>query len=245
SLQASNDAAAILDARLRTMQKSPDNPNGEILHFVRRTGRAELDEHAQPVSAGEYILSMNPNSGRSREDTLRQLLADLKQDVPGVDLEAEQPLAHLISHMLSGVNAQIAIKVYGDDVDALQRIARQIKGEISDVPGLTTPVIEPQVHVDELHIVLRPDDMAFHGVSRGYVAEFIKTALQGEAVSQVLDGQRRFDLVVKLQEPYRSDYDRLKELRIDLPEARGQIKLSDVADFPDGSAGPNQLMREN
>jgi HME family heavy-metal exporter len=245
SLQASNDVAAIIDARLRKMQKSPGNSNGEILHFVRRTGRAELDEHAQPVSAGEYILSMNPNSGRSREDMLRQLLTDLKEEIPGVDLEAEQPLAHLISHMLSGVNAQIAIKVYGDDVATLQRIARQIKGEISDTRGLTTPVIEPQVHVDELHIVLRPDDLAFYGVSRAYVAEFVKTALQGEVVSQVLDGQRRFDLVVKLQEPYRSDYDRLKELRIDLSEGRGQIKLGDVADFPDGSTGPNQLMREN
>ncbi len=77
------------------------------------------------------------------------------------------------------------------------------------------------------------------------MAEFVQTALQGEAVSQVLDGQRRFDLVVKLQEPYRSDYNRLKELRLDLPEGRGRIMLGNVADFPDGSTGPNQLMREN
>lgn len=245
SLQASNDASATIDDKLRKMQKSPDNFKGEILHFVRRTGRADLDEHAAPVSAGEYILSMNPNSGRSREEILRKLLVDLKEAVPGVDIEAEQPLAHLISHMLSGVQAQIAIKVYGDDLDTLQRVARQIKGEISDVPGVTTPIIDPQVHVDELHIVLRPEDLAFHGVSRAYVADFVKTALQGEAVSQVLDGQRRFDLVVKLQEPNRSDYHRLKELRIDLPGDRGQIKLGDVADFPDGSTGPNQLMREN
>jgi CzcA family heavy metal efflux pump len=245
SLEASNDAAAVIDARLRKMQKSADNVEGEILHFVRRTGRAELDEHAEPVSRGEYILSMNPHSGRSREEMLRRLLDGLKEELPGVEFEAEQPLAHLISHMLSGVNAQIAIKVYGDDVDTLQRVARQIKAEISDVRGLTTPVIEPQVHVDELHIVLRPDDLAFYGVSRAFVAGFVKTALQGDAVSQVLDGQRRFDLVVKLQEPYRNDYDRLRELRIDLPEGRGQIKLGEVADFPDGSTGPNQLMREN
>ncbi len=113
------------------------------------------------------------------------------------------------------------------------------------MPGITTPIIEPQVQVDELHIALRPDDLAFYGVSRAYVAEFVKIALQGETVSQVLDGQRRFDLVVKLQEPYRSDYERLKELRIDLPDGRGQIRLGDVADFPEGSTGPNQLMREN
>jgi HME family heavy-metal exporter len=245
SLQASNEAASIIDARLKKMQLSDENPTGEVLHFVRRTGRAELDEHAEPVSRSEYILSMNPHSGRSRAEMLRQLLDGLKEELPGVELEAEQPLAHLISHMLSGVNAQIAIKIYGDDLDTLQGIARQFKAEISSVPGLTPPIIEPLVQVDELHIVLRPDDLAFYGVSRAYVAEFVKTALRGEAVSQVLDGQRRFDLVVKLQEPYRSDYERLKELRMDLPEGRGQIKLGDLADIPDGSTGPNQLMREN
>ena len=245
SLQASNEAAVIIDARLRTMQKSPANPEGEILHFVRRTGRAELDEHAEPVSRSEYILSMNPHSGRSREELLRELLKGLKEDLPGVDFEAEQPLAHLISHMLSGVQAQIAIKIYGDDVDALQRIARQIKDEISGVDGLTAPIIDPQVQLDELHVVLRPDDLAFHGLSRKHVAEYVHTALHGETVSQVLEGQRRFDLVVKLQEPDRTDYQKLRDLRIDLPEGRGQIKLGEVADFPDGSVGPNQLMREN
>ncbi|MBX7102603.1 MAG: efflux RND transporter permease subunit [Gemmataceae bacterium] len=245
SLQASNEAATVIDARLLKMTKSPDNPNGEILHFVRRTGRAELDEHAEPVGRSEYILSMNPNAAHGREDMLRRLLDGLKQEMPGVDFEAEQPLAHLISHMLSGVNAQIAIKVYGDDLDVLQRLAKQVKSVIADVPGVTTPIIEPQESIDELHIVARPDDLAFYGVSRAYVAEFIKTSLQGEAVSQVLDGQRRFDLVVKLREPQRSDYGRLKELRIDLPDGRGQIKLGDVADFPEGSSGPNQLMRDN
>jgi HME family heavy-metal exporter len=227
------------------MQKSPENRNGEILHFVRRTGRAELDEHAQPVSAAEYILSINPNSGRSREEMLRQLLDNLKQDVPGVDIEAEQPLAHLISHMLSGVNAQIAIKVFGDDVDTLQRMARRIKAEIAGVPSVTAPVIEPQVLTNELQVVLRPDDLAFHGVSRKYVADFVQGALQGDILSQVLEGQRRFDLVIKLQEPYRIDYHSLKELRIDLPGNRAQVKLGEVADFPDGAAGPNQLMRDN
>jgi HME family heavy-metal exporter len=245
SLKASNDAALVIDARLKAMQNSADNPTGEILHFVRRTGRAELDEHAEPVSRSEYILSMNPDSGRTREQMLGKLLSELKEEVPGVDIEAEQPLAHLISHMLSGVNAQIAIKVYGDDIDALQRTARAIKAEISDIPGLAAPVIEPMVHVDELHIVLNPDDLAFHGVSRKRVADVVQTALHGETVSQVLDGQRRFDLVVKLQEPERSDYTGLKNLRIDLPDGRNPIKLGDVADFPDGSSGPNQLMRDN
>ncbi|MCI0366279.1 MAG: efflux RND transporter permease subunit, partial [Phycisphaerales bacterium] len=245
SLQASNDAAAVIDGKLRAMQKSAVNPDGAILHFVRRTGRAELDEHAAPVHASEYILNMNPAVIGQREEILRRLLVDLKEELPGVDIEAEQPLAHLISHMLSGVSAHVAIKVYGDDLDTLQRMARQIKGEIADIRGVTAPVIEAQAHVDELHIVLRKEDLALHGVSRKYVFDFVQTALQGEVVSKVLDGQRRFDLVVRLQERYRTDYLNLGELRMELPEGRGVIKLADVADFPKGATGPNAINREN
>lgn len=245
SLQASNDAAATVDAKLAPMLKTPSNPDGEILHAVRRTGRAELDEHAQPVNMSEYILSMNPEVEQSRDETVQGLLADLKEELPGVDIEADQPLAHLISHMLSGVYAHVAIKIYGDDLNVLQRLARQVKGEISDVPGITTPVIESQVFVDELHIVLRPDDLATYGLSREYVAEFVQTALQGDVVSQVLEGSRRFDLVVRLREEERTDYYSLRDLRLDMPDGRGQIKLEDVADFTDGITGPNQLMREN
>ena len=99
----------------------------------------------------------------------------------------------------------------------MQKLATQIKAAIQDVPGLTPPVIDPQETVDELHIVLRPDDLARYGLSRQYVARFIETAMKGEVVSQVLEGQRRFDLVVKLNAAYRTDYSRLGELRIDLP----------------------------
>jgi Cu/Ag efflux pump CusA len=162
-----------------------------------------------------------------------------------VEIEAEQPLSHLISHMLSGVNAQIAIKLYGDDLDKLRELAGQVRDAVADVPGVTPPIIDPQERVDELHVVLRPDDLAFYGLSREYVADFVQTALKGEAVSEVLEGQRRFDLVVKLKEPYRSDAYKLGELRLDLPNGRGQIRLREVADFPDAASGPNLVNREN
>ncbi|MFL5329528.1 MAG: efflux RND transporter permease subunit [Gemmataceae bacterium] len=245
SLRASNEVSAAVDARLLTLQKTDAQPDGPILHFARRTGRAELDEHAEPINRTEYILNLDPNSGRNRDELLRTLLADLRSEVPGVEIEAEQPLSHLISHMLSGVSAQVAIKVFGDDLDQLQRLARQIQSAISDVPGVTTPIIEPQETVDELHVVLRPDDLALYGVSRGYVGEFVQTALKGETVSRVLEGQRRFDLVVKLGETARKDYLGLKGLRLDLPNGRGQIRLGDVADFPEGASGPNLVNREN
>jgi CzcA family heavy metal efflux pump len=244
SLQASNQVSALLDARFRRMQKSEANPDGEILHFVRRTGRAEMDEHAAPVTTGEYLLSINPHCGRQREEILEQLLRELGEEVPGVDIEAEQPLAHLISHMLSGVTAQVAIKVFGDDVDALRHSAERIKTAIHDVPGVTPPVIEPILMGEELHIRLRPEDLSYHGVSRADVARFIETALQGRVVSQVIDGQRRFDLVVRLEDAYRTEYAHLGRLRLDRSGGRGQLELRDVADIGSG-VGPNAVYREN
>lgn len=244
SLQASNEAAAIVDARLRRLQKTDANPTGPILSFVRRTGRAELDEHAMAVSGSEYLLAVNPEAPHSREELLENLLTSLQQELPGADLEVEQPLAHLISHMLSGVTAQIAIKVYGDDLGTLRRTAEQIKAALGDVAGLTPPVIEPLRQADEVHIRLRPDDLALYGVSRAYVAEFVQTALQGEPVSTVLEGQRRFDLVVRLEERYRTNYAHLGELLIDLPGNRGQVKLGELAEVGDG-IGANGVNREN
>jgi len=244
SLQASNQTARSIDAKFRQMQKTEKNPKGEILHFVRRTGRAEMDEHAMPVSGSEYILSMNSESGRHREDILKQLLTELREEAPGVDIEVEQPLAHLISHMVSGVYAQIAIKIVGDDLDTLQQLSERVKATVQSVPGVTPPVVEAIRQTEELHIRLRSDDLAFHGLTRAYVAQIIETALQGEVISQVLEGQRRFDLLVRLEESYRTDYANLGRLRIDLPNNRGQIELRELADIGEG-AGPNSINREN
>ena len=249
SLDASNQVSGAIDSVFQSMQKSDDRPNGEVLHFVRRTGRAEMDEHASPVNVGEYILSMNPESETRREDILTELREKISDEAPGVDIEVEQPLAHLISHMVSGVYAQIAIKIHGDDLDTLQRVAEQVKTTIQDVDGITPPIVEPIRETSELHIKLRADDLAFYGLTRQYVADVLQTALQGEVVSQVLEGQRRFDLLVRLEEEYRTDYANLGRLRIDLPHfegqsERGQIELHEVADVGEGT-GPNSVNREN
>jgi HME family heavy-metal exporter len=244
SLDASNQACAVADARFRSMQKSPDNPTGPILQFARRTGRAELDEHAEPVSNTEYILSINPESGRGRADIIREIQDGLKDELAGADVEVEQPLAHLMSHVLSGVTAQIAIKVHGDDLDTLRRTAEQIKAAVADVEGISPPVIEPQRQVEELHIRLRPERLALYGVDRAYVTDFVATALKGETVSEVVQGQRRFDLVVRLDELSRTDYAGLGRLRVELPGGRGPVALKELAGIGDG-AGPNQVNREN
>ncbi|MCM2372268.1 efflux RND transporter permease subunit [Aporhodopirellula aestuarii] len=249
SLDASNKVSRAIDSVFLSMQKSEENAEGEILHFVRRTGRAEMDEHASPVNFGEYILSMNPESHTQRDEIIARLREKISEEAPGVDIEVEQPLAHLISHMISGVYAQIAIKIHGDDLDTLQRLAEQVKDSIESVPGITPPIVEPIQETAELHIRLRADDLALHGLTREYVANVLQTALQGEVVSQVLEGQRRFDLLVRLEEEYRTDYANLDRLRIDLPHTdiepeRGQIELHEVADVYEGT-GPNSINREN
>ncbi|MFO0802694.1 MAG: efflux RND transporter permease subunit [Gemmataceae bacterium] len=248
SLDASNQASALVDAKLRSLQKSPTNPNGEVLTFLRRTGRAEMDEHAEPPNANEFFVVVNPDSGKTRKEIIAKLQEDVKDEVPGVDVEVEQPLAHLISHMISGSTAQIAIKLYGDDLDTLEKVANDIKAAVAGIPGVSSLAIEPIRKVDEVHIKLRPDKLALYGVDRAYVGNFVQVSLHGEVVSQVVEGQRRFDLVVRLEEPYRADVAHLGDLRLDLPGGREQIRLKDLADITPptgGDAGANQVKRDN
>ena len=247
SLEASNEVAARTDARLARFRKSPDNPDGDVLSFLRRTGRGEGDEHADPPNENQYIVVIDPESRRSRDEVLAALQAALEEEVPGVAIEVEQPLAHLMSHMLSGVNAQIAIKVFGDDLDTLERLAGEVRAAAAGVDGVASAAVEPIRQVDEVHIKLRPDDLAFYGVDRAYVGKFVQTALHGEVVSQVVEGQRRFDLVVRLAEPYRADVANLGRLRVTLPDGR-DVLLKDLADVTPpagGDAGANQVKREN
>jgi CzcA family heavy metal efflux pump len=264
ALDASNQAAGLADAALQKFKKSPENPNGEILRVVRRSGRAELDEHADPPNVTEFIVAINPASGKPRAEVLKLLHDEVKAAVPGADVEVEQPLAHLMSHMLSGSTAQIAIQVYGDDMDTLVKLASQIKTAATGIPGVASLAIEPIRQIDEVHIRLRPDRLKEYGVSREYVGHTVQTALHGATVSQVVEGQRRFDLVLRLEEPYRRDLANLGELRIDLPdlpEPSGhdepgppapkkprQARLKDLAYITPpvgGDTGPNQVKRDN
>ncbi len=248
SVEASNRVSEVADRVIGRFRKTPANPNGEVLAFGRRTGRSEMDEHADPPNENEFFVTINPKCGKTREQVLELLEHAVKDEVAGADVEVEQPLAHLISHLVSGSTAQIAIKVYGDDLDTLERTANRIKDVASGIAGVSSLVVEPIRKVDEIHIRLRADDLAYHGVNRATVAEFVQTALHGEVVSQVVEGQRRFDLVVRLDEAHRADVANLGELRLDLPDGRGQVRLKELADITPptgGDAGANQIKREN
>lgn len=212
-----------------------------IKALVRRSGRAEMDEHAEGVNVTEYVVSMNPHSGVTRQEALATLRKDLEA-IPGIEYEVEQPLAHLISHMLSGVSAQIAIKVFGDDLDILRKKANEIKSAISDIPGLAPPVVEPQTLIPQLRIELNREKLAMNGLTPGHVNRIVETALNGRTVSTILEGSRTFDLVMKMDDEYRTDIAAIERLVIDLPSG-GSIPLSAVARIYDG-AGPNTISHE-
>ncbi len=233
SLATSNQVAQRVEQRLGQLE--------DLTAFVRKTGRAELDEHAEGVNVTEIVATVNPHTERSREEVIEEI-SEALADIPGIVTAVEQPLAHLISHMLSGVKAQIAIKLFGDDLDELRRQAQGMQAAIADIEGIRDLQVEQQVIIPQLRIEADGQKLKAFGLRRSDVNEFVETAMQGEVVSQVLDGQRTFDLMVRMGEEFREDMDALKRLQIDLPDG-GSVKLEDVARVYK-AGGPNTVNRE-
>ncbi len=233
SLKKSEEIAVQVEERLKQIDG--------IAGFVRRTGRAELDEHAMPVSVSEFILSFDPNSDRSREEMLEEIRETMKE-IPGIVTSVEQPLAHLISHMLSGVKAQIGIKVYGDDLEILRRQADAVADAVRDVPGVKDLIVEPQVIIPQLRVEVDRDRLELYGLLPEDITEYVETAMNGVVVSEVLEGQRTFDLLLRLPEEFREDREALKRLPVQLPTG-GTVPLSAVARIYE-SGGPNTINRE-
>jgi HME family heavy-metal exporter len=237
SLSASSEIAGMVDERLKKFQAE-----GKVLNFGRRTGRAEMDEHVEGVNVSEIILTLDPQSGQSREEALAELREELSQ-VPGAVVTVEQPLAHLISHMLSGVKAQVAVKLFGDDLNILRAKAYQMQAAIQGVAGVEDLVVEQQVEIPQLQISLNKPQLARHGLTSDLVNEFIETAMNGRVVSEIVQGERKFDLVVRLDDEYRRDPAKLGRLSVNLPSG-GRAPLSSLAEIMPAS-GPNTINREN
>ncbi|QDT13430.1 efflux RND transporter permease subunit [Planctomycetes bacterium K23_9] len=234
SLATSNDISSRVETRLREIE--------DIEGFIRRTGRAELDEHAEGVNMSEFILELDPESPRAREEQLEEI-REAMADIPGIVTAVEQPIAHLISHMISGVKAQIGIKIYGDDLDLLRRKAGEMEAVMKTVSGTKDVLVEPQVIIPQLRIELDRDKLLLYGLSAVEVNEFIQTALNGQVVSEILIGQRTFDLMLRLDEDYRENLQTLKRLTIDLADG-GKVPLESVANIYQ-SGGPNTINRED
>jgi CzcA family heavy metal efflux pump len=215
--------------------------NPDIVHFVRRTGRAELDEHAEPASASEYIIDLDPESVNNREQQL-DAIRDGLAEIPGIVFSVEQPIAHLISHMLSGVKAQIGIKLFGDDLDFLRRKAEEVKLKVADVDGVRDLLVEQQALIPQLRIEYDRDRLLAAGLTVGSLNRFIEAAMNGVVVAEVIEGQRVFDVVIRMREVDRQDIDRLRRLPVGLPSG-GKVPLESLARIYD-SLGPNAIQRE-
>lgn len=242
SLETSTRIRRFADAKFQKLLKSAENPHGPLAWFTCKTGRAENDEHIMGVNTSEYVMAINPSSEKTRAELIT-LLRESLSDLAGVEVEVEQPIAHLISHMLSGVTAQIAIKVYGDDLRELIKLADEIKVEVAGVSGLAQPIVEPLNYIPQLQVELKRDQLAYYGITAATIHEMLETAFNGRVVSSVLDGQRTFDLLVRFDENSRAEWDALDRLPIELPDGTRQ-PLSELATVRFGT-GPNQIKRED
>jgi CzcA family heavy metal efflux pump len=213
----------------------------EVKSVARRTGRAELDEHAQGVEAAELDVSYALN-GRSKEELLASLRADLSA-VPGMNITIGQPISHRIDHMLSGTRANVAVKLFGPDLYELRSLAEQVRAAMERVRGVVDLSVEQQTDIPVLSVRFRRAAMARYGLSIEALAHTLEAALQGLTVSQVLEGRYAFDLVVRLQPGTGPSAEVLRRLPVDVP-AGGQVPLGAVADVL-RDTGPNRVSRED
>ena len=210
----------------------------EVTEVGRRTGRAELDEHAEGVHYSEIEVDLKA-SERDRE----AIIADIRQRLailPAV-VNVGQPISHRLDHLLSGVRAQIALKIFGDDLDTLRGLAGDIKERLAKIPGITDLQIEKQVLIPQYKIHLDYDAAARYGVASGELLQRLEQLLAGERIGQVIEGNRRFDLTLRLPEEARGERG-LENLLIET--STGRVPLSLLARIEDGE-GPNQIGREN
>ena len=213
-----------------------------IKYFTAKTGRAENDEHIMGVNTTEYTIAPIKDTDVGREENLKRI-AELATDIPGVQNETEQPIAHLISHMLSGVTAQIAVKLYGDDLDTLVRKGNEIRDAIATIEGLKPPIVEQQQVVPQLQIIPDYNQLAAYKLNADAVLRVVETAMQGRVVSTMVEQERSFDVVMRFAKEHRESIVELKRLAIELPDG-GSVPLSTLATVRSG-AGRNTIKRDD
>lgn len=210
----------------------------EVKLVARRTGRAELDEHAEGVHSSEIEVDLK-GGGRTKGDIVNDIRARLAA-LP-VSTNVGQPISHRLDHMLSGVRAQIALKIFGEDLDTLRSLAEDIRQRLAAVPGLVDLQVERQVRIPELEIVVDYRRAALYGLQPAQVTEQLERLSNGRLVSRLVDGNRRFDLVVRLDDRTRTT-DGLAGLLIETPS--GWVPLRQIAQVKE-TDGLNQILREN
>ena len=233
SLEESNKIGSNVEKTLLTIP--------EIKITTRRTGRAELDEHAQGVNASEIDAPFELKE-RSREEFMKDVRKKMA-GISGVNITIGQPIGHRIDHMLSGTRANIAIKIFGTDLNKLFTISNQIKSAIENTEGLVDLSVEQQVQIPQVQIKANRDMLGKYGITIGEFAEFTDIAFAGEKVSEVYEGNQRFDLVLRFDESNRGNLEKISNTLIDTKDGQ-KIPLNYVANIV-STTGPNTINREN
>ena len=218
----------------------------EVTSVSSRTGRAEADEHAHSVNTHEIVVNFIPPDERekTREELLTEVRALLStENFPGVIVSVGQPIQHRLDHLLSGVSAQVALKLFGPDLDTLRQKAEEIRSVISEIPGVADLWIEQQVQVEQLQIRVKRLEAARYGLRVEDVTHFTESAFKGEAVSQVIQGQRQYALVVRVDPTLVKTVESVGDLKLRTPSGTF-VQLKQVADVGYGF-GPNTINREN
>jgi Cu/Ag efflux pump CusA len=238
----------------------------EVVSLSRRTGRAELDEHAEGVHSSEIDVQTQSSrvalpgfgpalvrripglqhlgyrvQGRSSEKVVEEI-RDKVTSIPGVQVNIGQPISHRLDHIMSGVRAQIAVKAFGEDLRKLREFSHDLLDTIGQVPGVVDLQAEPQVEISQIRLQIKRQEAARYGLSPGDLADLLQTAYKGRTVSQVLDGEQFYDLVVWYDEESRSSPERIQSTILDTPSGR-RVSLGQVAEVID-TTGPNTIHRE-
>lgn len=232
SLVESNRLAHGIEAQMASLEG--------VQSVTRRTGRAERDEHAEPVSSSEIEVTMKPGMDQEK---VRAGIDRIIANVPGITTMVGQPIEHRLSHVLSGTPAAIAINVYGDDLDTLRTLAKEIEAAIKPIPGTRDVAANREIMITSLPIRYRAQDLASAGLTPAAAAEQVQQALYGERVAEVNQGVRRYEMVVRLAESERERFDQIMDLQL-----RGMggatVRLREVADVgPEKTS--NLIAREN
>jgi CzcA family heavy metal efflux pump len=238
----------------------------EVVSVSRRTGRAELDEHAEGVQTSELDIRIDRHDkllpgwfgwlmrrvpglhdwgverlGRGHEELLGEIRERVTR-IPGVQVNIGQPISHRLDHVLSGVRAQVVIKVFGQDLQVLREVSQDVYDSISDIEGIVDLQLEPQVEVSQVRLQVRREEAMRVGLAPGDLAPLLETAYRGRVVSQIVDGEMFHDLVVWYDEGARNSPERIQETILDTPSGR-RVTLGQVARVVD-TTGPNTIYRE-
>ena len=232
-LKESNRVGNLIEMALREVP--------EVVSTTRRTGRAELDEHAAGVNTSELEV-VTKEDGRSHAEVMEEARQKLAT-IPGVAVEVGQPISHRIDHLLSGTRAQIAIKLFGPELATLRTKANEIRDAMAAVPGVVDLLVEPQVGVPQVQINLKRQAAAAVGLSAGDLAEAVDTAFNGEVVSQVLEDQSTYDVLVWFDDAARQSIETIAGALIDTPTG-AKVPIGQVAEVRTDQ-GPNTINREN